>query len=139
MILIDTNILSEMMKPFPDTAVLKWIDKQEITQMFISTVTLAEISYGLHVLPEGKRRENLELAFNNAVLEAFSGRILPFDELSAYTYGKIMGHRKKQGQPLGMPDGQIAAIALTHNAIVATRNVRDFIHCGLQLINPFDL
>lgn len=138
MILVDTNVISEMMKPTPDLYVLKWIDQQEITQLFISTVTIAEISYGLNVLPEGKRRESLELAFNKAVLEAFTGRILSFDESAACQYGKVMGYRKRLGQPLGIPDGQIAAIAIAHNAIIATRNVRDFIHCNLQLINPFE-
>lgn len=138
MILIDTNIISEMMKPVPDTIVMAWIDPQEIAQLFVSTITMAEISYGLNVLPEGHRRHDLEHAFNKAILEAFENRILTFDELAAYNYGKIMSYRKKLGQPMGVPDGQIAAIARTHNAIVATRNIRDFTNCGLQLINPFD-
>lgn len=138
MILIDTNIISELMKPVPDAIVIEWIDRQEISQLFISTITIAEISYGLNVLPEGNRRNDLERSFNNAILEAFENRILAFDESAAYNYGKIMSYRKKLGQPMGVPDGQIAAIASTHNAAVATRNVRDFINCGLELINPFD-
>ena len=138
MILIDTNIISEMMKPVPDKIVLEWIDQQEATELFISTITLAEISYGLNVLPDGIRRESLNRAFTNAILESFTGRILAFDEFAAYQYGKIMGHRKKLGKHLGVPDGQIAAIAAVHNAKVATRNVCDFVYCGLQLINPFE-
>lgn len=138
MILIDTNVISEMMKPYPDKVVLQWIDQQDATELYISAITLAEISYGLNVLPDGKRRENLEAAFTKAIVEAFTGRILVFDELAAYQYGKIMGHRRKLGKALGVPDGQIAAIASAQNAKVATRNVRDFIHCGLQLINPFE-
>src|SRR5438132_650624 len=138
MILIDTNIISEMMKPVPDAIVMEWIDRQEIIQLFVSTITIAEISYGLNVLPEGNRRRDLEHAFNKAILEAFENRILVFDESAAYNYGKIMSYRKKLGQPMGVPDGQIAAIATVHNATVATRNVRDFTNCGLQLINPFD-
>lgn len=137
MILIDTNVISEMMKPVPDKIVLEWIDCQEATELFISTITIAEISYGLTALPDGKRRESLERAFANAILESFTGRILPFDELAAYQYGKIMGHRKQLGKVLSVLDGQIAAIATVHHAKVATRNVRDFVHCGLQLINPF--
>ena len=138
MILIDTNIISEMMKPAPNANVLDWIDQQEVAKLFISTITLAEISYGLNVLPTGKRRESLEFAFNKAILEAFTGRILSFEESAAYHYGKIMGHRKKLGKPLGVPDGQIAAIALVNNAVLATRNTRDFLRCGIKLINPFE-
>lgn len=138
MILIDTNVISEMMKLVPGKIVLEWIDRQEVTELFISTITLAEISYGLNALPDGKRRESLEGAFTKAILESFTGRILAFDELAAYQYGKIMGHRKKLGKALGILDGQIAAIATVHNAKVATRNVCDFVHCGLQLINPFE-
>lgn len=138
MILIDTNVVSEMMKPSPNKIVLDWIDNQEVDELFISTITLAEISYGLNVLPDGQRRDYLERSFVKAILEAFTGRILAFDDLAAYQYGKIMGHRKNLGKPLGVPDGQIAAIASVHNAIVATRNVRDFVDCGLQLINPFE-
>lgn len=138
MILIDTNIISELMKPAPDTNVIQWIDRQDIAKLFVSTITIAEISYGLNVLPEGNRRLNLEHAFNKAILEAFDNRILAFDESAAHNYGKIMSYRKKLGQPLGIPDGQIAAIASTQKAALATRNVRDFINCGLKLINPFE-
>lgn len=138
MILIDTNVISELMKAMPNKIVLEWIDRQEATELFISTITLAEISYGLNALPDGKRRESLESAFSKAILESFTGRILAFEELATYQYGKIMGLRKKLGKTLGVPDGQIAAIATVHNAKVATRNVSDFAHCGLQLINPFE-
>lgn len=126
------------MKPNPNANVLDWIDRQEVLKLFISTITLAEISYGLSVLPTGKRRKSLELAFNKAILEAFASRILSFEESAAYQYGKIMGHRKKLGKPLGIPDGQIAAIAAVNNAVLATRNTRDFLQCGIKLINPFE-
>lgn len=139
MILFDTNVISEMMKPIPNENVVKWINKQEVMQLFISTITIAEISYGLNVLPEGRRRSALEKSFQKAMLEAFFGRILSFDETAAYFYGNLMGHRKELGYPLGVPDGQIAAIARAHGATVATRNIRGFDHCGLQLINPFEL
>lgn len=138
MILLDTNIISEMMKPIPDSNVLRWMDRQEVTQLFICTITIAEISYGLNVLPEGNRRSLLEKAFNKAILEAFTTRILTFDDSAAHYYGKIMGHRKILGQPLGVPDGQIAAIARSHGAVMATRNIKDFKNCELQLINPFE-
>jgi predicted nucleic acid-binding protein len=136
MILLDTNIISEMMKPVPNVIVMSWIGRQDILQMFISTITIAEISYGLNVLPQGIRN-GLEEAFNKAIAEAFTGRLLVFDESAAHHYGKIMSYRKELGKPLGVPDGQIAAIARAHGAAMATRNLRDFMDCGLQLINPF--
>lgn len=106
--------------------------------MFMSTITIAEIGYGLNVFLQGNRRNGLEEAFNKAIAEAFTGRLLVFDEAAAHHYGKIMAHRKELGKPLGVPDGQIAAIARAHGAAMATRNIRDFTECGLQLINPFE-
>lgn len=138
MMLVDTNIISEMMKPFPSTKVIAWLDQQDVTQLFISTVTLAEISYGLNILPKGDRRTLLEVAFNKAIKEAFYPRILSFDESAAYLYGKIMGYRKELGRPLSIADGQISSIARAHEFALATRNISDFIDCGIHLINPFE-
>jgi len=138
MILLDTNIISAMMKTAPSTAVVTWIDQQNSVQLFISSITIAEIAYGLHILPEGHRRDLLEGAFNQAIADAFKHRVLPFDENAAHHYGHIMAQRKKAGRPLSIPDGQIAAIAHNHGAAVATRNIRDFDDCGLILVNPFD-
>lgn len=137
MILLDTNIISEMMKQVPNPSVIKWVSLQEVTQLFVSSITIAEIGYGLNVLPEGRRRTMLENGFKKALLESFTDRILSFDENAAYLYGKIMGDRKKQGRPLSLLDGQIVAIALLHGAALATRNIRDFEDCALQLIDPF--
>lgn len=137
MIVLDTNIISEMMKSIPDPKILSWIDKQEISELFITTVTIAEISYGIDVLPEGKRREALEEAFNKTLEQAFCHRVLSFDQESAYLYGKIMGKRKLQGRPLSILDGQIAAIACFHDFSIVTRNERDFIGCNINVINPF--
>lgn len=137
MILLDTNIISEMMKQSPTPKVIAWMNAQEIMQLVVSTVTIAEIAYGLNALPQGNRRRSLETAFNQAICEAFQHRILAFDEPAAYLYGKIMGKRKLLGRPMSVPDGQIAAIALANSAAVATRNTGDFIECELNLINPF--
>ncbi len=138
MILLDTNIISEMMKKSPSKNVVKWIDEQEVTHLFVSAITIAEISYGISVLPKGSRRHLIENAFNKTMQESFKHRILFFDEASAYRYGKLMGHRKELGRPLSILDGQIAAIAFVHGAVVATRNVRDFVHCDLDLVDPFE-
>lgn len=138
MIILDTNIISEMMKPVPNAIVFEWANQQMIADLYVSSITIAEISYGLNALPQGSRRRNLEIAFTKTLQEGFSGRILAFEELAAYQYGIIMSTRKKMGQPLGIPDGQIAAIAKVHNASVATRNISDFQECGISLINPFE-
>ncbi len=138
MIIVDTNVVSEMMKPFPSQSVISWLDHQEATKLFITTITIAEISYGINVLSEGNRRKILENAFAMALNEAFKHRILTFDEIAAHEYGKIMSRRKKLGRPFSVPDGQIAAIACIHGALLATRNIRDFSDCDLNLINPFE-
>ena len=137
MIIIDTNIISELMKVSPSLNVVKWLDQQDILQLFVTTITLAEISYGLHTQPNGKRRQFLEDAFNQTISEAFQHRILSFDHTAAECYGKLMAKRKKLGRPLTVLDGQIAAITLAHDAMLATRNVRDFADSGIEVVNPF--
>ncbi len=138
MIILDTNVVSELTKSLPDHQVKKWFGGQPLAQLFITSITIAEISYGLHRLPEGKRRAALEAAFNVSVVEAFKYRILSFDETAAHLYGEIMVHRKQLGRPLDVADGQIAAITLSKKATLVTRNVKDFANCGLELINPFE-
>ncbi|SRR5579883_497940 len=138
MILLDTNIISEMMKQSPSTKVIAWIDSQEVTQLFISTISLAEISYGIMALPKGNRQRWLQDAFDHVIKDAFKHRVLVFDEAAAHQYGHLMGNRKQLGRPLSILDGQIAAIAITQEAALATRNIRDFVNCDLELINPFD-
>ncbi len=137
MIILDTNIISEMMKSVPAEKVSSWLDQQEVNQLYITTITIAEISYGLNVLPKGSRRQLLENAFNKTIHAAFKHRVLPFDESAAHLYGKMMGHRKELGRPLSVLDGQIAAIARMQDATLATRNIRDFANCEVDLINPF--
>ncbi|MBI5447405.1 MAG: type II toxin-antitoxin system VapC family toxin [Gammaproteobacteria bacterium] len=138
MILLDTNIVSEMMKKIPCPAVIKWITHQESMALYISTITIAEINYGIHVLQKRKQRHTLEKAFSQALNESFSNRVLFFDEEAAYAYGEIMSLRKQLGKPLSILDGQIAAIAHVNHASVATRNMKDFLNCNLELINPFE-
>ncbi len=137
MIIVDTNIISEIMKPSPSAKVIAWLDQTETSDLFVTSVTIAEIKYGLNVLPKGKRQIALEDAFHKAIAKAFQYRVLSFDEPAAHVYGKIMAQRKTLGRPLGVCDGQIAAIAHLHGYIIATRNIRDFADCNLDLINPF--
>ena len=137
MIILDTNIISELMKPLPNEQVMAWISEQQTESLFVTSITIAEISYGISILPKGSKRSFLETAFHQAINEAFSNRILFFDDISAHVYGAVMAQRKIQGKPMSIPDGQIAAIAKTHKAVLATRNLSDFIDSGIQLTDPF--
>ncbi len=138
MIIVDTNVVAEMMKPSPTPAVVAWLNDQDASALFLTTITIGEIGYGLEVLPKGRRRLQLEQGFDRVLAEAFSGRVLVFDEEAARHYGVVMGRRKEIGCPLSVPDGQIAAIARAKGAAVATRNVWDFGECGVEIINPFE-
>ncbi len=138
MIIVDTNVVAEMMKPSPDPAVVSWLNDQESAALFLTTITIGEIGYGLEILPQGKRRLHLEQGFERILAEAFTGRILVFDEEAARHYGVVMGKRKALGRPLSVQDGQIASIARAKGFTVATRNVRDFVECGVEIVNPFE-
>ena len=138
MTIVDTNVVAEMMKTSPDSGVVSWLNAQESSALYLTAITLGEIGYGLEILPRGKRRLQLEQGFERVVAEAFSGRILGFDEEAALHYGKVMGRRKAIGRPIGVMDGQIAAIARSNRFAVATRNVRDFDQCGIAVVNPFE-
>jgi len=136
-IVIDTNVISEVMKPSPSLAVLEWLNQQNSNSLFVSTITLGEIEYGLRILPAGKRRYDLKERFEQFMFQAFRQRILVFDEAAARSYGEVMGHRKELGRPMSVPDGQIAAIARSRGFAIATRNTSDFEECGVDLFNPF--
>ncbi len=137
MILLDTNIVSEFMRPEPNSNVISWLNEQQTSQLFLSSVTIAEIGYGLFVLPKGKRKEQLQLRFEQFTKNAFSYRILDFTEQAAQNYAKVMGEKQQTGRPMSVPDGQIAAIALSNGFALATRNIKDFEDCGVELLNPF--
>jgi len=138
MILLDTNILSELMRPAPANAVEAWLSVQPATSLFISAVTEAELRFGLALLPDGKRRNALATAMEGMLAEDFAGRILPFDRAAAAAYAEIAAERRKTGRPIAQFDAQIAAIARSRNAALATRNVPDFEDCGIQLVNPWN-
>lgn len=138
MIVLDTNIISEVMRPQPSSAVLAWLNRQHSPDLFITTVTIAEIGYGLRVLADGQRRRILQNRFEQFIAQGFEYRILNFDKPAAQVYAEIMGHRKEMGKPMSFPDAQIAAMTRTHNFNLATRNSKDFDNCGIDLINPFE-
>ncbi|MGZ8217097.1 PIN domain-containing protein [Methylomagnum sp.] len=139
MILLDTNIVSEVMKPIPSPVVLAWLNQQPLSTLFVSAVTIGEIEYGLRILPIGKRRSTLQERFERFLQGGFTRRILGFDEAAARSYGELMSHRKALGRPMSIPDGQIAGIARSNGCTLATRNIADFEACGIHLINPFEI
>ncbi|MDJ0872026.1 MAG: type II toxin-antitoxin system VapC family toxin [Gammaproteobacteria bacterium] len=137
MILLDTNVVSEVMKVAPATAVLEWLNQQESRFLFLSAITIGEIEYGLRILPVGKRRLDLSERFEQFISKAFAERVLAYDDAAARIYGDVMGLRKEQGRPMSVPDGQIAAIARSGDMAIATRNTSDFEECGVDVVNPF--
>ena len=138
MILLDTNILSELMRPAPEVAVEQWLADQPVASVFISAITEAELRYGLALMPPGKRRSALAAEIENMLGEDFSGRILPFDSPAAVAFAEIAAERRQAGRPISQADAQIAAIARSRGAALATRNVPDFEECGVEVINPWD-
>lgn len=137
MILIDTNVVSEPLRPRPDAGVIRWLDAQPYQSLYLSTINLAELMAGIEQLPSGRRRQDLELAITRQVAPLFSGRVLPFDERAAHEFARIHARAKAAGRPIGFADGAIAAIAQVHGLAIATRNVDDFSTTGVPLINPW--
>jgi toxin FitB len=137
MIILDTNVLSELMKPRPAERVLDWIAARPATSLYTTSITEAEIVYGVLLLPDGKRRRELELAVDAMLREDLGGRILPFSSGAARSYARIAVDRRKSGRPIAHPDAQIAAIARANDATLATRNVLDFEDCGLTIVDPW--
>ncbi len=137
MIILDTNVLSEPLRPNPDPTVLAWLDRQQPETLYLTAVNMAELLAGVEVLPAGKRRANLEVAIVGQVLSLFDGRILPFDLLAARAFARLNATAQATGQTIGFADCAIAAIASAHGFVVATRNVRDFSATGVDLINPW--
>ena len=138
MIIVDTNIISEVMKPVPTPRVIKWLNAQNSELLYVTTISIAEIRFGLHVLPSGKRRTKLTNLFEEYVNEVFGPRILAFTKTDTVSFAKVMGKSRKVGHGMSFADGLIAAIAKSNKAGVATRNAKDFMHCGIEIINPFD-
>ena len=137
MIVLDTNVLSEMLRPRPDPIVVDWLARQAPAQVFTTAISEAEIHYGVSRLEAGKRKDALVEAVAGIFGEDFAGRILAFDSTAAAAYGRIVSDRERSGRPISQFDAQIAAIALSFGADVATRNIRDFEDCGSRLINPW--
>jgi len=137
MIVLDTNVLSELAKPSPAPAVLAWCNRQRRTDLFVTTITQAEILFGLGILPKSKRRTGLEEAARIVFDVDFDGSVLSFDSDAAREYARIAVARRKLGRPISTMDAQIAAITRSRQATLATRNTADFDHCGVPVLNPW--
>lgn len=137
MIIIDTNVISELLRPTPEPAVEAWLGEQDGLSIYLTAISEAELRYGVAIMTSGKRRDGLGVAIDRILRDDMAGRILPFDSAAARAYADIAANRRSAGKPISQADCQIAAIARAHNAPVATRNTPDFEGCGIDLINPW--
>ena len=138
MIVLDTNVVSELMKAAPAAAVTRWIREQAVESVYTTSITQAEILHGIMLLPAGRRRRIIASAAEEMFSVEFGGRVLAFGSDAASHYAQIAAHRKRSGRPISHFDAQIAAIARAAGASIATRNVADFEDCGVRVLNPWE-
>ena len=137
MIVLDTNVVSELMRPSPSPNVVDWVAGQAAPNLYLSTISEAELRYGVEITPTGERRNRLLAEVEGMLREDFVGRILPFDSAAAQAYAVVAAARRAAGHPINHADCQIAAIARCRGASVATRDVDDFEGSGIDVINPW--
>lgn len=137
MIILDTNVISELMKPEPSQKVFRWVSRRSPLDLFTTTISQAEVLYGIVFLPRGKRRNLLQAAAESMFAEDFAGRILPFDEDAARVFPEIVVARRSMGRPIAVFDAEIAAIARSRASAVATRDTRGFGDCGISVLDPW--
>jgi predicted nucleic acid-binding protein len=136
MIVLDTNVVSDLMRPAPTPVVLGWLRRQASAELFTTAITVAEIRYGIARLPDGRRKDDLTQAANE-VFGAFPDQVLPFDMAAAAAYADLVAQREHMGNPIDGFDGQIASICHIHRALLATRNVKDFHDTGITTTDPW--
>jgi predicted nucleic acid-binding protein len=137
MIVLDTNVLSELMRRRPAARVVAWVDERGADTLAITAIAVAELLYGVARLSRGARKTELAAAVGGLVREDFSGRVLPFDSAAAQHYADVVSERERQGRPISTADAQIAAISRCRGAVLATRNVRDFEATGIEILDPW--
>ena len=137
MIILDTNVISESMRPVPEASVMAWLDTQPVDDLYTTAITEAEIFNGIELMPVSKRSKALLVAAERIFEKELPDRVLSFDHTAARLFAEIFSSRKTRGKPIKPLDAQIAAIARAHNATLATRNTRDFVDCGIRVINPW--
>lgn len=138
MIVLDTNVVSELMRHDPEPGVVSWVDSVTAADVLLTAVTAAELLYGVARLPDGRRKRELHTKVEGLLTEDFRGQILPFDAQAATHYAEIVAAREQIGRPISMADAQIAAICRNWSAELATRNVDDFADTGIDAVNPWD-
>ncbi|MFI4992482.1 MAG: type II toxin-antitoxin system VapC family toxin [Solirubrobacterales bacterium] len=138
MVLLDTNVLSELVRPEPDEKVVSWLDSLDAATVATTAITAAELLYGVARLPDGRRKQQLSEAIDGLIEEDFDGRIEPFDVTAATHYAALVSDRDTLGRPISVVDAQIAAIARKLEATLATRNIDDFKDTGIDLIDPWE-
>lgn len=137
MIVLDTNVLSEVLRPAPDQRVMAWLCKQPRAALFTTTVTRAELLYGIRLLPEGQRKSALLTAVRAIFESDLAGQVLSFDGEAADAYAEVAAERRAIGRPISQFDAMIAGVARSRGASLATRNVKDFADCGINVIDPW--
>ncbi len=137
MIVLDTNVLSEVVGPKPSPRVLSWLTRERPSNLATTAISQAELLFGVELMAMGRRRTALESAIRRILAEDFADRILPFDSAAAEAYAAIAATRRAMGRPISEADAQIAAIVRSRGAALATRNVPDFERCGIKVLNPW--
>ena len=136
--ILDTNVVSELIRPNRDENVVAWVDAQPLAELFVTAITEAELRYGVATMPNGKRKKGLEADVHGILQKEFAGRILPFDSKAAFQHAAIVSARRALGKPISQFHAQIAAIARANGATaIVTRNVDDFANTGVTVINPW--
>lgn len=138
MIILDTNVVSEPMKPDGAPGVQAWLDEQLAETLYLTTISLSELLLGVEILPDGKRKEGLAAAVQASLMEVFGSRILPFDQQAATMYAKCVSRARASGRAISIADAQIAAIAAVHSFTVATRDTPPFVAAGVPVVNPWE-
>jgi toxin FitB len=136
-IVLDTNVVSELMKPMPEPRVLAWLRKHRLQELFLTSLTEAELWFGVELLPAGKRRNEIGVRVRTTLEQDFAGRILDFDRQAAREFGRLHAAQRRSGRLPPLSDAMISAIASARQFAVATRNVRDFTQAGLTVFNPW--
>lgn len=138
MIMLDTNVISESLRPAPESRVLEWINTQAIETLYLSAISVAELRFGAALLPSGRRKDKLQNRLEDKLLPLFAGRILPLDVAVTKTYAELMSQARMAGRSISTADGYIAATAAANGMIIATRDTNPFAAAGLEVINPWE-
>lgn len=138
MILLDTNVVSEPLRLAGDAGVLAWLDAQIVETLYLSTISLAELRLGIAILPSGSKKDTLHDSLERRIVPLFSGRILPFDNATSEAYAMLRARARANGKAIAPADGYIAATAVVHGLIVATRDTKPFAAAGVTVINPWN-